>query len=582
MGWFLAEGYISPAGQIRIIQNEGAYSDEIRHCLTAMGVKWGVVARHNKNAVCNTFYFANAALSRYLYALGTSHDKYIPRELLNYIQYLPDLLNALYKGDAMHVQDFGHNGGQLVTASIELANTVQEAWLRLGYLCSIRSRKPAYNGTILYNVGRYKKDSIIFWNGYTNNSRIEYIDYIGPVYCVGVKNHLIFVRDAIEKLPIVCHQCLDEIQDIPDDNIDVIEQTMARSFYKHSIYAGTPKHIIGPLANRWRQTTRNEWIAKCQHCEKQNFLDEENIQPWGLACRYCKMSLDARNGQWVRTNPESDKSIHDGSYLFEGFRVSVLMFAHAPWVNWQTDVYIPFQTKSKGVFFNEYLGLPYDAGVAPVTEEEIKACCTGGPMIQEPDRRTRDYPTFMGMDWGPINSEMSKTLMTISQRRGDVTEIIYLHKYEGKEADYAYLHEHIPAEYYRWGCALIGADAGFGEAVNAEVRNRINDKTRLIAFQHVPNQKQRGQFNGHIQAYTLSRNTVMTDLFTKIKQRKIVFPQWSDFQYYAKDILAIAIEYNEEKNTYRYIKSAADDTFHSILYGDLAAELYYRASAFNN
>jgi hypothetical protein len=375
---------------------------------------------------------------------------------------------------------------------------------------------------------------------------------------------------------------IDEVQDIPDDNIDVIEMTMARSIYKHVIYAGTPKHIIGPLANRWRQTTKNEWIVKCQHCSKQNFLDEENIQPWGLACRFCHQTLDARNGQWVRTNSDAEKATGTNDYLFEGFRISVLMFAHAPWVNWQTDVFLPFQTKSRGIFFNEYLGLPYDAGVAPVTEEEIKACCTGGPMRYEPDKKCLDYQNFMGMDWGPINSEMSKSLMTILQPRGDITELLYIKKFEGKEADYAYLHDFIPTQFYKWGCIMIGADAGFGEAVNSEIRSRLHDPNRLIAFQHVPNQKMKGQWNGHIKAYTLARNTVMTDLFTRIKQRKIIFPQWSDFHVYAKDILAIAIEYNEEKNTYRYIKSAADDLFHSVLYGDLASQLYHRAADFNS
>lgn len=375
--------------------------------------------------------------------------------------------------------------------------------------------------------------------------------------------------------------CIDEVQDIPDDNIDVIEQTMARSYYKHSVYAGTPKHVIGPLARRWGQSTKNEWIVKCQHCNQHNFLDEDNIQPWGLACRFCHLSLDARNGQWVRTNSGSTRSDKTGEYIFEGFRVSVLMFAHAPWVDWQKDVFLPYQTKSRGLYFNEYLGLPYDAGVAPVTEDEIKACCTGGPMRKEPDQYCLDYSNYMGMDWGPINSEMSKTLMTILQRRGEMTEILYLKKFEGKESDYAYLHDFIPKEFYRWHCELIGADAGFGEAVNSEVRSRLHDPNRLIAFQHVPNQKQIANYNGHIKAYTLARNTVMTNLFTKIKNRKIIFPQWSDFYPFAQDILAIAIEYNEEKNTYRYIKAAADDTFHSMLYGGLVIDLHQNALAIN-
>jgi hypothetical protein len=372
--------------------------------------------------------------------------------------------------------------------------------------------------------------------------------------------------------------CIDECQDIPDDNIEIIEQTMARSHYKHSMYAGTPKHIIGPLARRWNASTRNEWIVKCDHCSRHNYLDEENIQPWGLACRYCRKTMDARNGQWVRTNPESTVSDKTGEYLFEGFRVNVLMFAHAPWVDWQSDIYLPLQTKSRGIFYNEYLGLPYDAGVAPVTEDEIRACCTGGPMRSEPDQHVRDYNNFMGIDWGPINSEQSRTIMTVQQRRGDITEILFIKKFEGKEADYAFLHSYIPKQYYDWNCKLMGVDAGFGEAVNSEIRSRIDDPRKLIAFQHVPNQKQLANWNGHMQAYTLARNTVMTNLFTKIKQRKIIFPRWQDFERFAQDILAIAIEYNEEKNTYRFIKAAADDLFHSVLYGDLAAELFQRAT----
>jgi Phage terminase large subunit gpA, ATPase domain len=366
----------------------------------------------------------------------------------------------------------------------------------------------------------------------------------------------------------------DEAQDIPEDNMEIASMTMARSHYKHRVYSGTPKHIIGPLASKWKESTKNEWIAKCSHCGKYNYLDEQNIQPFGLGCRYCHLSLDARNGQWVRTNSESLVSETNGEFISEGFRISVLMFAHASWVDWQRDVYLPFLQKPRAIFFNEYLGLAYDAGVSPITEEEIKACCTGGPMRNEPDTYSRDYPTFMGIDWGPINSDQSKTLATIMQRRGEKLEVLYLKKFLGKEADYSALHESIPSLFYKWGCRLIGADAGFGEAVNSEIRARLKDFRRLLAFQHVPNQKAKAQWNEHIQAYTLSRNTVMTDLFMKIKARKIVFPRWEDFKPFAQDILAIAMEYNEEKNTFKYIKSGPDDVFHSLLYGDLAAELF--------
>jgi hypothetical protein len=79
-----------------------------------------------------------------------------------------------------------------------------------------------------------------------------------------------------------------------------------------------------------------------------------------------------------------------------------------------------------------------------------------------------------------------------------------------------------------------------------------------------------------MQAYTLGRNKVMTDLFQKIKHKQIIFPRWEDFEPFARDMLAISIDYDEEKGKYRYINTHSDDSFHSILYGELVADLWTR------
>jgi hypothetical protein len=83
-------------------------------------------------------------------------------------------------------------------------------------------------------------------------------------------------------------------------------------------------------------------------------------------------------------------------------------------------------------------------------------------------------------------------------------------------------------------------------------------------------------WNPKIMAYTISRNRTMTWLFQKIKNRQIIFPRWEDFQPFAQDILNIMIDYDEEKGKYKFINSAPDDAFHSILYGDLIAEIWAR------
>jgi intein/homing endonuclease len=368
----------------------------------------------------------------------------------------------------------------------------------------------------------------------------------------------------------------DEVQDLLEDNMSVIQQTMSRSMYKRSLYAGTPKRTRGALASRWNRSTQNEWMPKCTHCYKYNFLDEQNIGKERLICRYCGGALEARYGCWVRTNPSAMRDNKTGRYLLEGFRVNILMFHNAPWVDWQKDIIKAYEEKSRALFFNEWLGLPYDDGVAPITEAQIRACCIGGPMLDYPGIAANSYPTFMGCDWGPVNSANSKTVVAITQLRGGKLHIIFIKRFLGREADYSFIHDEIPRLYVKWHCNLIGADYGLGEAANSEIRRRIGDPNRLIALQHLGTQKQKAMWNQKMMAYTLGRNLTMTELFAKIRRQEIVFPRWEDFEPYAKDLLANNIEYDEEKNKMRYINSEPDDSFHAILYSNFVTELYNR------
>ena len=51
--------------------------------------------------------------------------------------------------------------------------------------------------------------------------------------------------------------------------------------------------------------------------------------------------------------------------------------------------------------YNEIFGLPFDAGVKPITEAELKAACQLGPMEGLYERRRHRYRLItMGVDWG--------------------------------------------------------------------------------------------------------------------------------------------------------------------------------------
>lgn len=364
----------------------------------------------------------------------------------------------------------------------------------------------------------------------------------------------------------------DECQDQLLDVIPVIQETMARSMYKWNMYSGTPKTSTTALAKLWRASTKNEWMVKCTQmgCKKWNYLDDQNIGDFGVICRYCGKPLDTSYGQWVITG--------DPFATHQGFRVSILMFDKAPWVNWQRDLIEYRKIYSEGVFFNEKLGLEYDSGAKPITLDEIKACCTGGPMLDSPDSIIASKRTYLGLDYGPTNSTKSNTVATVIQNEGDILKVVYAKKFLGPEADYSYIHKAIPSLFSKWNVTLIGADYGLGEAPNSEIRNKIGFE-RLIAYQHVPNQKNRSQWNTKMPAFTLNRTQVMSEYFQRIKHRKIIFPRWEDFEPFADDILAINTEYDEERGKVRYTNDDPDDFFQALIYGGETATRHKSAAS---
>jgi hypothetical protein len=336
------------------------------------------------------------------------------------------------------------------------------------------------------------------------------------------------------------------------------------------MFSGTPKTSTTTLAKLWRNSTKNEWMPKCPSCGKWNYLDDKNIGLSGVICRYCGKPLDPNKGVWVQTG--------DTNAIHQGFRINILMFANAPWVDWKRDIIDYREQHSEGIFFNEKLGLEYDSGAKPITMSEIRACCTGGPMLDDPNSIIASKSTYLGIDYGPTNSKKSNTVIVVVQNEGEKIRVVYAKKYLGPEADYSYIHEDIPKKFKKWHAILIGADYGLGEAPNAELRKKLSFE-KIIAYQHVPNQKERSQWNTKMPAFTLNRTQVMSEYFHKIKHRQIIFPRWEDFEPFANDILNINLEYDEERGKIRYTNSDPDDFFQALIYGSETALRHKLSSA---
>ena len=103
-------------------------------------------------------------------------------------------------------------------------------------------------------------------------------------------------------------------------------------------------------------------------------------------------------------------------------------------------------------------------------------------------------------------------------------EVKYIKKYVGAEAAYDHIHEDVPRLMEKFGVKIVGADYRLGEAPTAEIRKRTSFN-KVISYQHVPTQKEKMQYNHNLPAYTLNRTAIMTDFFTMIKKRQVVFPR---------------------------------------------------------
>lgn len=404
-----------------------------------------------------------------------------------------------------------------------------------------------------------KLEQNVFTKQFTNGSRVFF-------------RYALLSADAIRG--ISADACfIDEIQDINIDFLPVIEATMFRSLMKLSFYAGTPKHSKGTLSKLWFQSSMCEYMIKCQGCNSWNTLLEENIGLVGPICSRCgKLFSPNCQAQWVSSYPNSTKTPN-----IDGYRISALHFANAEWVDWHKDIVVKRElSPSKATFYNEVLGLEYDDGVAPITIMELQAACDDSKHLSlEPDRYAEEYKTMLGIDYGPINSENSNTVMVGVQKRAEKYHIVFAKKFIGKEADYSFIHKEVPRLMSVWNASHLAADYGMGESANSEIRSRVGFE-KVIAFQHNDAQKEIVKWNEKMPAYTLNRSAVFNNIFAMIKRREIVFPAWEEFEHYADDILNIQAEYNEEKNKIKFINTGPDDFFHAMCYAIISLKLMHR------
>lgn len=195
MGWYISEGSctVTKDGSrvVFIAQSERANPEKferIGDCISRLGAK--------PHRTKNGWRFCNKELGDWLRLTGHSHEKFIPRQLM---ELHPDLLRHFFESAML---GDGHKQGDeswvYGTTSKRLASDMCELALRLGYRVSVSTEARIGKSLKLNPDYRAKHDMNLVYISqceyrYLTNARNE--PYCGKVHCVtAAKNHIICTK----------------------------------------------------------------------------------------------------------------------------------------------------------------------------------------------------------------------------------------------------------------------------------------------------------------------------------------------------------------------------------------------------
>lgn len=389
---------------------------------------------------------------------------------------------------------------------------------------------------------------------------------------------------------------LDELQDFLGSEIPVIMECTSHFEDASMIMAGTPKSFDNPIEDYWQESSQNEWLVKCRACNHYNYLDEKNIAPTemymkgilppGPVCSKCFKPIDVSGwGKWMTLSP--------GKRL-EGYRIPQLM---VPWIIttmnqwerllWKRDNY------PLGQFYNEVLGLSYDSASKPITRQEMIAACDPSYrfLSEFPDalelQFANQYMLTAGVDWGEGNDGAEKspsgklknasyTVLTIGAYIDQKTfKVFFAKRYTGSQVDPDFVVRDIVRIMRLFNVRLIGADWGHGWGVNNSLV-RMLGADKVMQFQYVPKQKEKKKWDPIGFKFQIQRNLYISEMIYSLKQGEVKFPGWEQTETFAKDILAVYVEYHEYMREMKYDHkiSDPDDFLHSLIYARLASNIF--------
>lgn len=370
---------------------------------------------------------------------------------------------------------------------------------------------------------------------------------------------------------------LDEIQDISQEAIPILKETLSASEYSFVRYTGTAKTENNTLEINWRRSNMLEWVCKCDKCGRHTIPNDfETCMKImegrdGPACIHCGAVLNMKTGRWIAAKPH----IKD----FYGFHLPQLVIpARCHPKKWREMRAKAFGTEggkgySAAKLANEVFGLASGVGGRILSLKEAMACCnsTRTSFDQEYPHDDRSIvTTTLGVDWSVSGSHKSYTVITIlGYDFTGKTYVLYTERLNGVDIlEQVRRVEHL---YHKYKCSMMGSDRGVGVLQGQLLKRNIgDDKVHLINYVAAKHQL-RWDRDGQYFAADRTMNIDTTVIKAKMGPTRFETPCWGIMSEFWQDALNV---YEEEtlagRRVYRKDEDLTDDWLHSVTFGNVA------------
>lgn len=183
----------------------------------------------------------------------------------------------------------------------------------------------------------------------------------------------------------------DELDEAEPKAKELARKRIDHSLYRWILEISNPSFPDYGVNQEFKRSDQRHWVLKCPHCQEWNIvednfpdclkrIDKETVI---LACKKCRLKLDPSRGEWVAKYP--------GNTQRRGYQISQLYSSRLNMGDlldeWET-------TRSKQIYYNMTLGLPYLDAKERVHKSQVIACC------RDFERQTSGRRCIMGVDQG--------------------------------------------------------------------------------------------------------------------------------------------------------------------------------------